>query len=214
MRSEIDLKEIERRAWGAYFQDGIWELFFGVFLIGIALSPLLSVIGVPRPLNIFLPLLAALILWGGKRFVTRPRLGLVKFGPKRKADAKKLRIVMTIITLITVVILLLTVTEVIQPVLNNLLGGYAFPIVLGLFVLTVFSLAAYFREFTRLYIYGVLMCIGVVLTGLLFDYGGSTPYSYIAFGIIGSIILLFGLILLVRFVRKYPLPVGDVSNEE
>ena len=210
MRTEIDLKQIERKAWRACFQDGIWEIFFGAFLIGIAFSPMLPDIGIPTPLNFFLPLSAALILWAGKRFVTAPRLGFVEFGPKRKADRKKLRVVMIVAFLATLALLILTVTNVFQPAMQNVLGGYAFPTALGLFVLMVFSITAYFKDYLRLYVYGVMMSAGAFLAVLL----GQIPAGLIVFGATGAIILLIGLVLLVLFLRKYPLPAGDTTDEQ
>ena len=43
MVPDVDLKEIERKVWTSYFQDGLWDIFFGLlFAIGAVLWELLG----------------------------------------------------------------------------------------------------------------------------------------------------------------------------
>jgi len=66
----------------------------------------------------------------------------------------------------------------------------------------VFGLMAYFMDFPRLYAYGLLFAISIALTEALWP----SRISGIAFVVSGGIALLIGLVMLVRFLRRYPVP--------
>ena len=38
MSQTLDLKELERKAWAPYVQDGLWDLFFGLLLVSTQVS--------------------------------------------------------------------------------------------------------------------------------------------------------------------------------
>ena len=42
----INLKSIEKKIWFANFQDGIWDIYWGILLLGFGLSPLLEELGI------------------------------------------------------------------------------------------------------------------------------------------------------------------------
>ena len=37
MSTQLNLKEIERKAFRSTYQDGLWDLFFGLVVVGMAL---------------------------------------------------------------------------------------------------------------------------------------------------------------------------------
>ena len=98
MSQNISLKALERNAWTSYFQDGLWDIFLGLLLVSSAVNTWLSDSGVPSSARIStyigIMVLGGLVLWAGKRFITVPRLGRVKFGPKRKAKLNWVRVVL------------------------------------------------------------------------------------------------------------------------
>ena len=87
MDSQLNLKELERKAFRSTYQDGLWDLTLGLIVIGMAFYTFRPDEGY-GPLNIVWFVvsftLANLVLWAGKWFVTVPRMGQVTFGPLRK----------------------------------------------------------------------------------------------------------------------------------
>ena len=89
MNGSMDLKMLERNAWRSYHQDGLWDIYLGLLLWDLALLLNSSIEWIESDLVRYLAYLvliggAFLIFWAGKRFITAPRLGRVKFGPARK----------------------------------------------------------------------------------------------------------------------------------
>ena len=86
MTENINLKEIERKAWKSCYQDGIWDIFLGLILLNFGIAPLMEEItGTTYLISyIILLVLGYIIFYGGKKYITVPRIGNVKFSPKRK----------------------------------------------------------------------------------------------------------------------------------
>jgi hypothetical protein len=79
----------------------------------------------------------------------------------------------------------------------------------------VFGLAAYFMDVPRFYFYAVLYALPFPLGILLAqntDLSGSVSMA-ITFGISGGVMLLWGIVLFVRFLRQYPVPAERPSLE-
>ena len=110
MTEKMNLKEIEKKAYRFTFQDGIYDIMFGVLLVSFALAPILrEVIGLGYILFLVIP--APLILTLGKRYITVPRIGIVKFGLNRQVAHKKLVIISVILVIITLILLMMTITK-------------------------------------------------------------------------------------------------------
>ena len=90
MSENINLKELEKKAFKSTFKDGLWDIQLGFIIL--ALTPLIN--------NDYLliPYYAVIIVlfMAAKKFVTVPRIGLVKFGKKRNKSMKKLRLILVI----------------------------------------------------------------------------------------------------------------------
>lgn len=182
-----DLRTVERRAWTLYFEDGLWDIFFGLLFLAGGLRSLTG------SLWYYLLVIAGILaLFLGKRWLTLPRLGLIKFGPQRKARTKIVRIVIIGAVIITAVVFILAITG------ANLPGtavGWLFVFMLP----GVFLLMAYMMDFKRLYLYTVLVAIFTVASELV---GGKTAaWAQIIAGVIP---LLVGIFLLFRFLHRYP----------
>lgn len=189
----VNLKELERRAWRSYHDDGIWDLFLGVGLLAIGLSGVLGS-------DYFQLVFAAVAVAGfvaGKKFVTAPRMGLVKFGKERKVRKAKTALLLVAAMLLGLVLYTLMAA-----------GGDVFvwmranPIVvrvgLGLWMLFVFSAMAYWLDFTRLYLIGLAYAVSFTVT-LWFG-------SITTFFVSGALVTAWGLAIFVRFLRRHPLP--------
>jgi hypothetical protein len=70
--------------------------------------------------------------------------------------------------------------------------------------IVVFSLGAYFLDFKRLYLIGVMYALAVPLD-IVFRKVADIDLSFIAFGVPAMVILIVGLFVFTRFLRDYPL---------
>ena len=99
MTENLDLKEIEKKTWRSFFEDGIFEIYMGTLHVGVGIA--WSFIDV-APFSIYNLFGIMLIVFGflffilGKRFITYPRVGKIKFGRKRKVRKLKTIIVLSV----------------------------------------------------------------------------------------------------------------------
>jgi hypothetical protein len=206
MSQNINLKELERKAWRSVFQDGLWDIYLGLLLLAMAITALLSDAGISETwqygVYIGLIVLGMVILWTGKKFITVPRMGRVKFGPKRKAKLKVVRLLLAISVLVGVLVYLITLTTKGNPS-GWLNMKFMFPAIWMVNVLVLFSLGAYFLDFKRLYLIGVMYALPVPVDMMLKEFA-HLRLAFIAFGVPAAVILIMGLVVFVRFVRDYP----------
>ncbi|MHC4461427.1 MAG: hypothetical protein ACYS6W_14730 [Planctomycetota bacterium] len=210
----FNLNEIEKKAFRSTFQDGFWDIFLGLTLLAAAVAAFLANSGVSEGLimTIFVALqaLVLLVFIAGKKRITVPRMGFVKFGPKRKRKIRKSRIIL-VGSFIAGVVVFFTALAIKyypagQPKLLLL-----FPAAWVANSIIVFSLLAYYLDCTRLYAYGVLFALPVPVDMLVNELVGVKLIT-IALAVSAAIMLLVGTVLLSRFLRNYPLPVKEVSN--
>ena len=204
-----ELKALERKAYRSIFDDGIWDLFMGLIILSIGLSTFIgTILNLPEGWDTIIPglilnIIAFLIFYLGKKFITIPRMGFVKFGPKRKIKHLKLKIFLLFMFIVNVILVFLPLTGLIriiqiQPLMLTLILG------LGVFTFP-FCVVAYYLDFTRLYYYAFLAGIGLFLKELLYPIVGSPLDTILSFGITGGAIVAIGLYYFIRFLKKYPL---------
>jgi len=212
MSEKINLKELERKAFRSTFQDGLWDIFLGFLLLnmggstllgGSEMSPLWSMI----VLTVFAGVVL-LLFWAGKKFITTPRIGSVKFGAQRKSKLKSVRLVLFMSVLVGALMSIWGVGSRVAGV-PYLIAQVPLPAyVWAVQCVVVFSLAAYFMDVTRFYFYGVLYALPFPLGILLAentDLAGASSMA-ITFGASGAVMVLVGAVLFARFLRRYPLP--------
>ena len=209
MTNQLDLKALERKAFRSTYQDGLWDIYWGLIVICMSFFIYRPATGY-SPLNIVLStctfVVAYALFWVGKRFVTVPRMGQVRFGEVRKQKGRTLAIILGVFVLVQGGIVLLTTIGWRDPGLaakiNSILPAESMErlmvaIVGSLFVGPTLLLIAYFSDFLRGYYIAILMALAVFLMILL-----NQPIYPV---IIGGLIILPGIILFVQFLRKYPL---------
>ena len=209
MTENVDLKSLERKAYRSIFEDGIWDLFIGLIILSLGLSTFLSSIlnlddlWVAVIPTLILNICALLIFILGKKFITIPRLGIVKFGPKRKSKQQKLKLFLFAFFILNVVLLILPFTDLVNSINFEPL---IMALILGLGAITLpFVVVAYFLDFTRLYIYAFLAGLGFFLTELLYPIVGTPLDTLLPFGITGAVIVVIGLYHFIRFLKTYQL---------
>jgi len=207
MVEELDLKKLERKVYTSYFQDGLTDILLGLIFI------VMGFVSIIRTLTSVITsyVLIALILAGmfilfilSKKYITLLRIGKVKFSKERKAYNIK-AILITVLFLISSIIIL---TFLIKD--GNYIGEFATmvgPLVMGLLLFTIpFSIMAYFLQFNRLYLVGVLTGFSEVFIYLFSAFMELSLAICFTFSIIGGIILSWGIVIFIRFILKYPIP--------
>ena len=214
MEQQIDLKKLERKVWTSFFEDGIWDIYLGTLLAAMAFGVLLRDVGVPESTQMIVYLVligvAILFLWAGKRYITAPRIGHVVYGPEGKARKTKTTVILAISVLVGLVAFVIAALSAKGSLSRSLGMDILLPAIWVGNMIIVFSLAAYFLHFQRLYLIGVMFAIAVpldiVLTAL--THRDLTP---VAFGLPALVILIVGVLVLVRFLRKYPKPAEETT---
>jgi hypothetical protein len=217
MTNQLDLKELERKAFRSTYQDGLWDLYFGLIVICMSVFVYRPSSGY-SPLNIILALcamgVAYALFWAAKKFITLPRMGQVRFGAKREMRKKTLVIVLSVVVLIQVGFLAFQLLAWKNPELGAKLNSFLsdrnlmdmiVASVGALFVGPSMIVVAYFKDFTRGYYIAVMIALAVFLMIYL-----NQPIYPI---IIGVLIALPGLVLFVRFLQKYPLNQVEAGHE-
>jgi hypothetical protein len=211
MTQAMNLKELEKRAFTSSFQDGLLDIFLGLLLFAMFSELLLSAIGiswgyiVPEPTGnlsvsqVVLSVLALLVLFAGKRLVTAPRMGVVRFGPRRKARLWKIGMMLAT----TAVVGLLFAWEIVP---SGLSVGIPLPLLAWIMVSVLgFGLAAYLLDLNRMYLYAALFATSPV-SFVLLKQAGCTTVGLSVVAVSAAIMIAVGTVLLLRFLRKYPRP--------
>jgi MFS family permease len=193
MEQKMSLKEIERKAYLSYHQDGLWDIFLGIFFLGMGILMFFNTIYLMGALAALLPV--AIII---KKWFATSRLGYVKFAPKRQTQEKKSRAKLTIILTFTAILGLVNFMAFSgkadwQIWIKNL-GIIPFGFVLSL----VLGAVGLFFEMKRFVFYAGLI-LAIFIAGHLTN---TYPPAY--FILPGIIFLVVGLIMLIRFLHKYP----------
>lgn len=139
-----------------------------------------------------------------KKYLIKPRIGIVKFGRKRKVRKLRIFVVLSVNQVLLIILFLFN--------LSNNEGIFNFPynieyLLEGLLFLTVpLCFVAYFLQFNRLYVYALLWGCAFFLadiSSLIVPIPFNFLFSYLT---LGGMIIIMGTIYLIRFLKKYPLP--------
>ena len=120
MSEQISLKEAERKVFKSTNQDGLLDILWGLYLLlGNSSAIILSNLGVEAPMK-YAPMLAVIAigsigLWAARKYITTPRIGMVKFSQWRKKKINLTRFVLAIVLLGTFALLLLTIAGIFNP---------------------------------------------------------------------------------------------------
>ena len=212
MTEKISLKKAEQKVFTSTFNDGLWDIFLGCFFLLFALAPLLSTrLGDFWSSAVFAPFwgLMYLAIWLVRRYIVRPRLGRVKFSQQRVARLMKLSRVMLIINIVALALCLIVALS------FSRLPSQTPTVILALILLIGFSLAAYFLDFSRLYLYGLLVGAAPFVGEWLYINLGATHHGFpITFGIAAGLMMLTGLVIFVRFLRNNPVVHSEGGLDE
>lgn len=196
MKKEIDLGRIEKKAWRTYYaNDGLYDIFFGILVFVGALRTLFD-----NPLITLGILFGILVIPLGKKYITTPRIGRVKFSRERIGKMKLLTGGIGVVVVITALLFFITVY----------IGDFPKILISFLMVAMIvfaFGLMAYFLDHFRLLIYGILIASHEFIWIL---YGRTSAGYYNLF--LGTVFLFIGFLVLINFLKKYPKPSMEVPN--
>ena len=199
MTEPLDLKTLEKKIWTSYFQDGLYDILLGCYFLGIGFIYLFSNLIVYT----FFSIGGITFLYIGKKYIVLPRLGRVRFGQKRKLNIKRLFIVSLANFALLIIFVSLRFIPGLPPVQVE---GIFVPIFFSLLIFIPISLVGFFLQFNRMYIIAGMGGFSIFLTEFLRGYGIETSITaFITFGIMSTIIITWGFIFFIRFIRKYPL---------
>jgi hypothetical protein len=207
---QLNIKALEKKAFRSFFKDGIYDVFLGGILLSFSLPFMLNEFGwfdyetmaIPMIISIIVNVGALAFFVFGKKYITAPRLGIVRFGKTRKRKMMHVKLLLVVSALIGVATLFLTLFKVL-PVGENI-GIPVASVIFGIQVLIVFSLAAYFMDFTRLYLYAFLFAVSMPVTFWLKKNAAFTYPSLYVSSLTAGPMLVIGWILFIRFLRQYP----------
>jgi len=217
MSTSLDLKSIERKAFRSTHQDGLLDINIGGIVLCMSFLAYTMDDEVSTLFRFGVYLAGAvffyLIFWAGKKYLTTPRLGQVKFGPQRQK--RKLTMVFVLSGIVLMQLLIFAGTMLLwqnphwaaslgftgsDPDRERLLVA-----TLGaLFVGPSMVILAYFNDFVRGYYIASILSLAV----FSLIWFGETVYLVVA----SLLIMIPGLVLFIRFMRQHPLPPVEAKN--
>lgn len=212
MLQNISLEEAERKAFRTSINDGLWDIFLGCFFLIFVIAPFLSSrLGDFWSSAIFVPFwgLAYFCIWLTRKHVVIPRIGVVDFGRARKSKLKKFSLVMLSLNILAFVVGIVAAFSLLK------VSGQAYSFIIGMALLIGFSLAAYFLEFNRLYVYGLLVGLSPFVGEWLWNHGYASHHGFpVTFGTASGVMIIVGLTVFIRLLRNNPVPGDEIPFEK
>lgn len=200
MSESADFRKLEKKAYLSYHQDGLLDLVIGAVILGLGIneatdSSAWSLMAILL-ISAYVPL---------KRVITYPRLGYAKFNSKRGGVDTRLA---GLVVAAALVLLLVGMLVLLRPDSSSssplVLAIRTSPMLLyGLLGCFGFGLGGFILGLGRLYAFALLSVV-IMIGGHLLNLTLS-----VAFMLLGGAILATGAVLLVRFLRRNPIPEGQ-----
>jgi hypothetical protein len=207
MTAPSDLETLERGAFRKFYEDGLFDIFFGLMLIAMAIGAVVSDwlrsegAGTLAMLAISVGLV--LLLAGARRRLLPARLGSFRPGPERRRKISTARLALLGSVVAGVVVFASAVAACSEDVSVTSVE-FVLPVAWFLNSVLVLGATAHFLDVPRFYFYGVLF--GLVLPLLIWPdvlWGARIP-PWVALGGVGVAIGAVGFSKLRRFLRQYP----------
>ncbi len=202
MESKINFKEIEQKTFRESNQDGLLELVMGICMAAIStrLISRVLVVMLILPVILFGPVLLAL-----RRRYTYPRIGYVKLIPDKPKEVIGAIFLITLI----VIVVLAVIFFIFGDVRDFNLWMKWIPVWGGVVLAGMFSSFGSKSGCIRYYIFAVWSLIsGFVLSVLRFEAIETGTLLY--FLAMGALLIPWGLVTFIRFLRKYSKLSGEV----
>jgi hypothetical protein len=213
MNTLLNLDNTEKKTFRTTFEDGIMDLQLGLLLLPAILIDVLNLKDDSQALfriilmvGIYGTIIVGAII--AKRKITAPRIGQIKPGGKRKRKVRWLRTVTIMVFLITVGLVSLTIFA--GQFAVQMIAG--FPLVMwimGASICIFFAAMSIFLDVPRFLVYALPYAFAYELDVVYF----SKLFGFPILTIIAMIsITIVGLIMLFRFIQRYPVVSVEQSN--
>jgi len=196
MSQSIGLKEIERKA-NLYHGDGLIHIAIGLAILIVAMAEIFDWTALGGVwVVLWLPIMRSV-----KKSITVPRMRYIDFTPKAQWKVKLIivTVVLAVAVLFTLGLVVFTKSEALPSWFAPWIREYGL-VVIGVFLAGLFSLIAWATGARRVYAYAALAVIAFA-SGYWFNL--EFP---LYFTVLGAVIVLSGIVVLVQFLRKYPIP--------
>lgn len=200
MSLDLDLKEIERKVYMSYSEDGLIDIAIGLVFLAWGIS---LVIG-PSGLIGILPLLGLAVWYLGKRYLTVPRIGMIVPNQKFENRTRNLTLFLLILGMLVLTVAIIGIAN-----KGNLLVVYSL-VLLGLVVAGGICVIALLLKANRLFIYAIALFVAFAGGDILDRYAADVDAFAASIILVSTLILLAGFVVLARFLRQYPLPEEEV----
>jgi hypothetical protein len=201
MTEESSLRQLKRRAYLDYHQDGIIDVLIGVAILGFGLW-----IRLDQPIFAFLCVFCFGSYFQLKNAITVPRFGYVRFqeGKRETGLLVGLGIGLVLLALVVGILFLLGPDRVGLAPFTFLRKFHVYVMSsIGAVLMAIFGLWSGIR---RLLAYALFLIAALVITSVQ-DLDRSVPLL-----LTGSVQMLMGLILMIRFIRGNPSEPGQVNH--
>ena len=209
MTKQNTLRDIEKKTYMSYHQDGLIDIIIGLYALTFGLGIIIDRLFELNFATIIPGMLIAIVLpiWlAAKRKITLPRIGYVNIGAKGSNKLFALLLGLSVAGLGVFFLFTMLTLESGRPEwIETILFQYG-TIWIGLGAAVIGSLFAYTMGLKRLHAYG-LLTLALFASG----YFLSFPFQYLLI-LTGGVIMACGLALLVQFIQKYPLQKGAPDN--
>lgn len=206
----LSIKELEKKTFGAVFQDGLWDVLVGFFMAQFAIGPLLGDLGLNDFMSsltwtcVILIVLVAIYLL--KKHVVTPRIGTVRF---KKRNRTRYGILIGVLNAILLTGILMCT---LYFYLADREMDWLPPLTFILAVMISFSAVAWLFRQPRYYLFGVLCAVAFIGGEMLYRYAGARHHGYpITFGILSSLVVVAGILQFAVFLKKYPKAGSDLN---
>lgn len=202
MKTEVGLESLERESYLAYHRDGILDALVGLALVGMGLFIRFG----NADMGVICPLIAIILHPGLKKYVTKRRLGYVKFAPYREARLKANKWVLLIFFAVTALDGMVVAFAYSGDSQWNQWARYLGAIPVGVVLAATSAVLGILYGLRRGLIYA-LVILAVFVIGRLIDIHISVQLF-----MLGAMLSITGAAMFLRFVRRYPKPAKESSD--
>ena len=203
MSEILNLKEIKRQVYLYYSEDGLIDLAIGLVIFGfgaLLLADLPAMVGV-------LGLIPLLIWYLGKRYLTFPRIGSIQPDQGMKTQFVGFSINMIAIGVGVFLLFILTPGTGTELLADHPLALFGFMLALAI------SALGLLMKTNRMYYYAMLVFLAMAIGEILNKSIITVDLYLLSVIIAGGIIIVSGIIVLVKFLNKYPIVLLEDNHD-
>lgn len=204
MEQKINLQQLEKNTTSAVFQTGIVEIGIGMVFIVSSLAMIFDDISYYIDILFIVPVVFISL---AVKYIANSRMGVVKFTRSR---TRKRMLTTIVITTFLVIMVSLTFFGG-----GNILAEFVNPrwIITGIIFMICISIA-HFMSFDRMYFYAFLLAGAFNLSEEIREHPGIISEGGYAYLLASTVLIVIGLVYLIKFLKKYPLPKEGESYDK